>query len=56
LKIGHASPDWPVTGRPAQCRLDDADSAGLRRSRREPVGAAVFTWRGGYRTTGWLAA
>jgi hypothetical protein len=21
---GHASPDWPVTARPAQCRLDDA--------------------------------
>jgi helicase len=107
---GHASPDWPGTGRPAGCRLDAAgylaflsDRAtaatieitdGLVTARapagsvlavwtgsayqvtpvkggsavqswpaRDPgdpaadwSGAAVFTWRGDYRGTGWLAA
>jgi helicase len=102
---GHASPDWPVGGRPRGCRLDQADylamlrertttttieadgspvrAAGpagsvlavwagqtyrvtpIRRGRAEieqppasagAPGAAIFTWRGDYRSTGWLAA
>jgi len=107
---GHASPDWPVGGRPAGCRLDAAGylaflsdrsttaaieiadgvvtarapagsvlavwtgsayqvtplrhgSAAARWPAPEPSdpaadrsGAAVFTWRGDYRATGWLAA
>ncbi|HEX3492705.1 MAG TPA: DEAD/DEAH box helicase [Streptosporangiaceae bacterium] len=102
---GHASPDWPVAGRPRQCRLDRAGYLELLRERatastvegdaeqvrgtgpagsvlavwagneyvvvpiargrevtvsRPPgggaPGAAVFTWRGDYRATGWLAA
>ena len=102
---GYASPDWPVAGRPRQCRLDQVGYLELLRERatastiegdaeqvrgtgpagsvlavwagkeyvvvpilrgREvtvprPVGgdapgAAVFTWRGDYRATGWLAA
>jgi helicase len=106
---GHASPDWPVTARPAQSRLDDTGYLGFLRDRatsaeiemvdgavsakapagsvlavwtgaayqitpvkrgsavaRLPApnsgdaaadqsGAAVFTWRGDYRATGWLA-
>lgn len=102
---GYASPDWPVAGRPRQCRLDQAGYLELLRERatastvecdaeqvrgtgpagsvlavwagkqyvvtpiprgREVTvprplaggasGAAVFTWRGDYRATGWLAA
>jgi helicase len=107
---GHASPDWPVTARPSQSRLDDAGYLAFLKDRatgtaieisdgtvaaRAPAGsvlaawtgsayqvtpvkrgsaatrlpardfgdpaadlsgAAVFTWRGDYRATGWLAA
>jgi helicase len=107
---GHASPDWPGSGRPAGCRLDAAGYLAFLGDRataaaieitdgvvtaRAPAGsvlavwngaayevtpvkrgsavarwpaqdsgdssadrsgAAVFTWRGDYRATGWLAA
>jgi helicase len=102
---GYTSPDWPVAGRPRQCRLDSAGYLALLRERApagaieddgahvrgagpagsvlavwagrtylvtpmrrgQPVtatrprapgepGAAVFTWRGDYRATGWLDA
>jgi helicase len=107
---GHASPDWPVSGRPAGCRLDAAGYLAFLGDRatttaiditegvvtaRAPAGsvlavwagseyqvtlvkrgsaeawlpalnpgdpagnrsgAAVFTWRGDYRATGWLSA
>jgi helicase len=107
---GHASPDWPASGRPAGCRLDAASYLAFLSDRattaaieitdgvvtaRAPTGsvlavwtgseyqvtpvrpgsavarlpagdsgdpaadrsgAAVFTWRGDYRATGWLAA
>jgi helicase len=106
---GHASPDWPVAGRPALCQLDDAGYLGFLRDRatgaviemtggevraRGPAGAvlavwtgssyqstpikrglavaslpppdtreqkgvsgaAVFTWRGDYKASGWLDA
>lgn len=102
---GYTSPDWPVAGRPRQCRLDQAGYLALLRERatasaiegdgeqvrgtgpagsvlavwagreyvvtpiprgrratveRPPAGgapgAAVFTWRGDHRATGWLAA
>ena len=102
---GYTSPDWPVAGRPRQCRLDNAGYLALLRERATattieadgrqvratgpsgsvlaawtgnaylvtpmrsghavterpasdtgPPGAAVFTWRGDYRGTGWLAA
>jgi helicase len=114
-KRGHESPDWSATGRPANCRLDEAGYLAFLRDRAteviiteaegsgangsdadgvvraagpagsvlavwagaayesvpvkrgsaravrpasQPVansGAAVFTWRGDYRATGWLA-
>jgi helicase len=116
---GHASPDWPAGGRPAECRLDQASymaflrdratgvtitetsvpvqgevratgpagavltvwagaahstvpirnghavagkltpgatSAGPHRPDPGASGAAVFTWRGDYRATGWLSS
>jgi helicase len=102
---GYGSPDWPVAGRPRQCRLDSSDYLALLRERvtastieddgvqvrgTGPPGsvlavwagqahlvvplrrvravtatrpraagetrAAIFSWCGGYRATGWLAA
>jgi helicase len=109
---GHVSPDWPVGGRPTECRLDDPGYLAFLRDRATgvtfseaggseagssagggevratgpagsvltvwsgatyatapikrghavsgqtgllPAGAAVFTWRGDYRATGWLS-
>lgn len=64
---GVTSPDWPVGGRPSGCRLDDDGYAALLRDRATDMppdaavhtladGQAVFTRRGDYRATGWLAA
>jgi helicase len=58
---GHASPDWPVTGRPAHCELDDAayleflkdratgasiDMSGTEIRAKGPPGSVLAVWTG----------